>query len=194
MFKVNRLPFKGRAAIVFAISYLLATDSLLAQQRIAAVDSKTAAAASETGAGKNAPSKSEPSLEEMLTTIRRLEERVRELEAKAKPTATQAAESANPAATISAPTAVATPVKLEAPAAQDKAEEDKANNGILGFFRSTEVTGFVDTYYGYNFNSPPIDTQLRNFDTRHNQFSFNLAEIALEKKPTPDSRWDSERT
>jgi hypothetical protein len=169
-----------------AISYVLATGNLMAQQRIAAVDSKTAAAASPADAAKEAASKSAPSLEEMLSTIRRLEERVRELEAKA----TQAAENANHAAITTAVPAVETaPVKPSVPGVQDaKGEEEKANNGILGFFRSTEITGFVDAYYGYNFNSPPIDTQLRNFDTRHNQFSFNLAEIALEKKPTPESR------
>jgi hypothetical protein len=51
-----------------------------------------------------------------------------------------------------------------------------------------EITGFLDTYYGYNFNRPPEDTQLRNFDTKHNQLSLNLIEVALEQKPTSDSR------
>jgi len=51
-----------------------------------------------------------------------------------------------------------------------------------------EITGFVDTYYGYNFNKSPVDTQLRNFDTKHNQLSFNLLEVALEQKPTAKNR------
>jgi len=51
-----------------------------------------------------------------------------------------------------------------------------------------EVTGFVDTYYSYNFNKPPGDTQLRNFDTKHNQLSLGLIEVALEQKPTEKSR------
>ena len=51
-----------------------------------------------------------------------------------------------------------------------------------------EITGFLDTYYGYNFNRPPGDTQLRNFDTKHNQLSLNLIEVALEQKPTSESR------
>jgi len=51
-----------------------------------------------------------------------------------------------------------------------------------------EITGFVDTYYGYNFNDPPGDTQLRNFDTKHNQLSLNMIEVALEQKPSSDSR------
>ena len=36
------------------------------------------------------------------------------------------------------------------------------------------ISGFVDAYWSYNFNEPPGDTQLRNFDTRHDQISLNL--------------------
>jgi hypothetical protein len=51
-----------------------------------------------------------------------------------------------------------------------------------------EVTGFVDTYYAYNFNTPAGDTQLRNFDTKHDQLSLNLLELAFEQKPSAESR------
>ena len=51
-----------------------------------------------------------------------------------------------------------------------------------------EVTGFVDTYYSYNFNKPAGDTQLRNFDTKHNQLSLNLLELAFEQKTSAESR------
>jgi hypothetical protein len=51
-----------------------------------------------------------------------------------------------------------------------------------------EVSGFVDTYYAYNFNRPSGDTQLRNFDTKHNQVSLNLVEVALEQRPAPGHR------
>lgn len=73
-----------------------------------------------------------------------------------------------------------------------------ADNPVLKFFANTEVTGFVDTYYHYNFNkaSEPcytvggvdVSTCLHNFEVAHNAFSLNLAEIALEKKPTAESR------
>lgn len=53
---------------------------------------------------------------------------------------------------------------------------------------SIEITGFVDTYYSHNFNDPPGDTQLRNFDTKHSQLSLNMIEVALEQKPSPESR------
>jgi hypothetical protein len=49
-----------------------------------------------------------------------------------------------------------------------------------------EVTGFVDVYYGYNFNG--VDPVLRTFDVQHNTFSLSLAEVAFAKGVTPQSR------
>ncbi len=86
--------------------------------------------------------------------------------------------------------AAACSIALAAPA---MAQNAPADNPVLTFFRSTEVSGFVDTYYAYNFNKPasPCATVAgvafftcpRNFDVQHNSFSLNLAEVALEKKP-----------
>ncbi len=60
------------------------------------------------------------------------------------------------------------------------------DRGILNFFKEVEVSGFIDGYYGYNFNKPAGRVNvLRNFDTRSNQFALNLAEIVIEKKPDP---------
>jgi putative OmpL-like beta-barrel porin-2 len=74
----------------------------------------------------------------------------------------------------------------------------KQDSTTMDFFRRTEVSGFVDTYYEYNFNKPTkpcatiggvaVFNCLRNFDIAHNSFSLNLAEVAFEKKPTADSR------
>src|SRR3954468_736328 len=73
-----------------------------------------------------------------------------------------------------------------------------AENPALSFFKNTELSGFVDTYYAYNFNKPATpcvtvggvadDNCLHNFDVAHNSFSLNMAKLALEKKPTSDSR------
>jgi len=49
-----------------------------------------------------------------------------------------------------------------------------------------DVTGFVDVYYGYNFNQ--VDPVLRTFDVQHNAFSLSLAEVAFAKAVTPESR------
>ena len=80
----------------------------------------------------------------------------------------------------------------------DKPEEKSAPNPVLKFFEGTELSGFVDVYYAYNFNKPTVACAtsggvsafncLHNFDFAHNSFSLNLAELALEKKPTADSR------
>jgi hypothetical protein len=95
--------------------------------------------------------------------------------------------------------AAATTAASDAPAAgEPQAAAPAADNPVLKFFAGTELTGFVDTYYSYNFNTPksPCTTVggvaifncLHNFDVAHNSFSLNLAELALEKKPTTDSR------
>jgi hypothetical protein len=47
----------------------------------------------------------------------------------------------------------------------------------------------VDAYYGFNFNRIEGDAPLRNFDTQHNQFSLNMAEMILERKPVAGSRF-----
>lgn len=55
------------------------------------------------------------------------------------------------------------------------------------FLQRIEVTGFVDGYYGWNTNRVG-PAALRNFDVNHNEFSLNMAEVAVEKKATEDSR------
>lgn len=49
-----------------------------------------------------------------------------------------------------------------------------------------DVTGFVDLYYGYNFNK--VDPVYRAFDVQHNAFSLSLAEVAFAKGVTPESK------
>jgi hypothetical protein len=94
--------------------------------------------------------------------------------------------------------AAASTAASEAPSADEPQTAAPADNPVLKFFASTELTGFVDTYYSYNFNTPKtpcslsagvsIFNCLHAFDVAHNAFSLNLAELALEKKPTTDSR------
>jgi hypothetical protein len=83
-------------------------------------------------------------------------------------------------------------------AGEPQAPAAPAENPVLTFFKGTELMGFVDTYYSYNFNTPKtscatvggvaIFNCLHNFDVAHNSFSLNLGELALEKKPTTESR------
>src|SRR5262249_29902117 len=126
-------------------------------------------------------------VEERAATIRGLEQRVKELENRLDKPAPAPAE--NPLAVKAVKTVSDDAAKPEsAKTKEQKAEEDKLNASVLSFFRSTEISGFVDAYYGYNFNHPGVDTQLRNFDTKSSQFSLNMAKVVLEKKPVADSR------
>jgi len=114
--------------------------------------------------------------QELLKRIQQLEERLQKLEAE---------KAAKAPETKSEPEAKAG-AKSE-PKPEQKPQES-TSSGFIDFFKSTEVSGFVDVYYGYNFNKPSGRVnQLRNFDTNSNQFSLNLMEIALEKKPDPSN-------
>src|SRR5437867_11314777 len=79
---------------------------------------------------------------------------------------------------------------IAAPALAQQTGVRGTSDQFLDFFRRTTVSGFVDGYYGYNFNTPGTRKAgpERTFDVNHNSLSLNLAELSLEKKPTSDSR------
>ncbi len=57
--------------------------------------------------------------------------------------------------------------------------------GLLG---PTTISGFVDAYYGYNYNHPVDNTSgLRFFDGPTNGFGFNMAELIVDKAPDATS-------
>lgn len=58
-------------------------------------------------------------------------------------------------------------------------------SGSVPFWEKTKVTGNFATSFNFNFNNPPlgIGNTLRVFDFRHDNFDFNLAEIAIENSP-----------
>jgi len=101
-----------------------------------------------------------------------------------------AAAADTPSAVADSASALAvTPSAVAEPPAQDAAQA-QSDSTTMSFFKNTEVSGFVDTYYSYNGNTPATRKAglERNFDVQHNSFSLNLLELALEKKPTADSR------
>lgn len=50
----------------------------------------------------------------------------------------------------------------------------------------TSLSGFVDVYYGQNFNNPATQANnLRFFDGATNQFGLNLVELVVDKAPDP---------
>lgn len=50
-----------------------------------------------------------------------------------------------------------------------------------------QISGFVDTYYSFNFNKPDSNSNgtSSNFDFDHNTFSLSLAEIVFQKAAAP---------
>jgi len=59
------------------------------------------------------------------------------------------------------------------------------------WFEKVHMAGFVDVYYGYNFNQPGNgpsglrENQLRNFDFYNDQFALSLVELMFHKDPDP---------
>lgn len=72
---------------------------------------------------------------------------------------------------------------------EERRRERRRENRLLEFFRATEVDGYVDVYYSFNFNRP-FDGRnaLRAFDDRHRRLSLNAIGLAFEKQPDPASR------
>jgi hypothetical protein len=55
---------------------------------------------------------------------------------------------------------------------------------LAGLLGPTSLSGFVDVYYGQNFNNPASQTNgLRFFDGGTNQFGLNLVELVVDKTP-----------
>lgn len=127
---------------------------------------------------------------ELTKTVEALEERIRQLEERlAKLTTEPARKAAADAPMTEAVKATeTTAIRTEIAALQDdaKKEEAKKNDGILKFFRDTEVSGIVDGYYSYNNNKVDMFTQGRAFDVRHNAFSLQLAKVTLQKANSKD--------
>ncbi|MBM4065470.1 MAG: porin [Planctomycetes bacterium] len=79
-----------------------------------------------------------------------------------------------------------------APAVAPAEEEGQ----IASFFKSVEVSGFIDTYYSYNYSNPkdnlgsggdfvrPDMLELRSFDREHNSFTLDNVEISVFKPST----------
>src|SRR5882762_2544440 len=106
---------------------------------------------------------------DMTRRMQELEKQVAELKAALASMKTAPPPEAAPAASA----AVATP----APAAPTPIT-------ITSLLGSTTLSGFVDGYYGGNFNHPASHTNgFRNFDIMTNQFGLNMIELVVDKAP-----------
>jgi hypothetical protein len=90
------------------------------------------------------------------------------------------------------------PPQAAPPAPTPEEIAKKQDQATMDFFKNIEFSGFVDTYYTYNFNKPQkpcltvggvaVFNCLYNFNVAHNSFSLSMAEVSLAKTPTADSR------
>ena len=82
---------------------------------------------------------------------------------------------AEPAPAVPPPATAAVATTTPAPAAP---------TGLAGLLGPTTISGFVDTYYGYNSNQPEGRTNaFRNFDINSGQFGLNMIELVADKAP-----------
>jgi Putative beta-barrel porin-2, OmpL-like. bbp2 len=57
-------------------------------------------------------------------------------------------------------------------------------SGLAALLGPTSISGFIDVYYGQNFNNPATRlNDLRFFDGSTNQFGLNLIELVVDKQP-----------
>jgi hypothetical protein len=85
--------------------------------------------------------------------------------------------------------AAQTQSKLVATGTGDTDVQTTASSASLAsLLGPTTFSGFVDLYYGQNFNNPNSRTNtLRAFDINSNQFGLNLVELVAEKQPDPNN-------
>ena len=87
-------------------------------------------------------------------------------------------------ASMKTPPPAETPAAAPAAAAAAAAPAAPTPVTITSLLGPTTLSGFVDGYYGANFNHPASHTnQFRNFDNETNQFGLNLIELIIDKAP-----------
>jgi hypothetical protein len=108
-------------------------------------------------------------MQELEKQIQELRREVADLKASNSATATTTSSTApalNAVASTTAPATTPAPPSLAS---------------LLG---PTSLSGFVDMYYGQNFNNPAArSSSLRSFDVAANQFGLNLVELVVDKQP-----------
>ncbi len=122
---------------------------------------------------------------ETSARMQQLEKEVEELrsEIAAMKQASSGTPSTAPAASA-APVPASNAVASSTPAAPP-APSSPSLAGLLG---PTTLSGFVDMYYGQNFNNPAArSSSLRAFDVAANQFGLNMVELVADKQPDPNN-------
>lgn len=121
-----------------------------------------------------------PTNDAILQHMQELEREVKELHAQV------ATLKSAPAATITSSPAVPQSNVVSSASAEPGAPS--AAPSLSGLLGPTSLSGFVDVYYGQNFNNPTDRlNSLRFFDGATNQFGLNLVELVVDKTPDPSN-------
>src|ERR1700686_2613397 len=127
-----------------------------------------------------------PTNDAILQHMQEMEREMKELRAQVA-----ALQSGNSTSTSVAPVtpAPAPAAPQAAVATTTAAGSTPAPTGLAGLLGPTTLSGFVDTYYGFNFNHPPTrQNGLRNFDINTNQFGLNMIELVADKSVDTTNR------
>ncbi len=133
-----------------------------------------------------------PSNETILRKMQQLEQEVKDLRAevtalKSGAAAASAPAPSAPATSASAPAAAAPAQALTATTSAPASAPGPT--GLAALLGNTTLSGFVDTYYGFNSNHPfTRQNGLRNFDVNTNQFGLNMIELVADKSVDTTNR------
>lgn len=117
--------------------------------------------------------------------MQQLEKEVQEL--RSEIAAMKASSSAPATSTTSAASVPAVPVS-NAVASSTPTPGAPSAPSLAGLLGPTTLSGFVDMYYGQNFNNPAArNSSLRAFDVAANQFGLNMVELVADKTPDPNN-------
>jgi hypothetical protein len=129
---------------------------------------------------------SSPSLDSSAEISRKLEDlqtQINRLQAELAQARQQLGESTEAKGAVAAPAAT-TPAAIPTATSGTPPEAEEKKSTLQSLLGATTLSGFVDGYYGINFNHPHDRTSpFRVFDAPANQFSLNQAQIMIDKTP-----------
>lgn len=129
--------------------------------------------------GQDQASTAPPTNDAIVHHMEELEDQVKEL--RAEVAALKGTDKTAPAAPTTMAAVPATAQSNLVTGAPATAPPGPSLAGLLG---PTSLSGFVDVYYGQNFNNPAAQTNgLRFFDQGANMFGLNLVELVVDKAP-----------
>ena len=126
--------------------------------------------------GQEAP----PSNDAIVHHMEELEQQVKELRAEVA----TLKEKDNHKSATTTPVSAPAQSNFVSSAASTSSTPSAVPPSLAGLLGPTTLSGFVDVYYGQNFNNPASQTNsLRFFDGATNQFGLNLVELVVDKTP-----------